>query len=61
MLLKEDRIKDIRMSRRGRRHKKMDVLKENGKFWNSKEVALDRIVCKTRIGKDFGPVARDIT
>jgi hypothetical protein len=48
--------------RRGRRSKKLlDDLQEKKRYWNLKEKALDRTVCRTRFGRGYGPVVRQTT
>jgi hypothetical protein len=45
--------------RRGRRRKQLlDDLKEERRYWKLQEEALDRTVCRTRIGRGYGPVVR---
>jgi hypothetical protein len=45
--------------RRGRSRKQLlDDLKEKRRYWKLKEEALDRILCRTRFGGDYGPVVR---
>jgi hypothetical protein len=36
----------------------MDELKEHKRYWNLKEEALARILCKTRFRRGYGLVAR---
>jgi hypothetical protein len=48
--------------RRGRRRKKLvDDLKEKRGDWKVKEEALDRTLWRTRLGRSYGPVARQTT
>jgi hypothetical protein len=48
--------------RRGRGLKQLlDDVKEKRKYWKLKEEALDRILCRTRLGRDYGPVVRQTT
>jgi hypothetical protein len=48
--------------RRGRRREQLlDDLKEKRRYWKLKEEALDRILCRTRFGRDYGPVVRQTT
>jgi hypothetical protein len=48
--------------RGGRRYKLlMDDLKEKRKYCKLKEEALDRTVWRTRFGRVYGPVVREIT
>jgi hypothetical protein len=47
--------------RRGRRRKQLlDDLKENIRYCKLKEEALDRILWRTRFGRGYGPVIRQI-
>jgi hypothetical protein len=47
------------MGRRDRRGKQLlDDLKETRGFWTLKEEALDRILWRTRFGRDYGIVVR---
>jgi len=47
------------MVRRGRRRKQLlDDVKETRRYWKLKEEALDRILWRTRFGRDCGPVVR---
>jgi hypothetical protein len=47
--------------RRGRRRKQLlDALKENRRYWKLKEEALDRTLWRTRFGRGYGPVVRQI-
>jgi hypothetical protein len=56
----EGRIKI--MGRRGRRCKQLlDDLKEKRRYWILKEEAPDRILWRTRFGRDYGPVIRQNT
>jgi hypothetical protein len=42
---------------RGRRLKQLlDNVGENRRYWNLKEEALDRTLCRTRLGRDCGLV-----
>jgi hypothetical protein len=52
----------IEMTGRQRRRRKqlLDDLKENRSYWKLKEEALDRTVWRTRFGRDYGPVVRQI-
>jgi alpha-D-ribose 1-methylphosphonate 5-triphosphate synthase subunit PhnL len=48
--------------RRGRRRKQLlDNLKVKNRYWKLKEEALDRTLWKTRFGRGYGPVVRQIT
>jgi hypothetical protein len=48
--------------RRGRRRKQLlDDLKEKRSYWKLKEEALDRTVWRSRFGRGYGPVVRQIT
>jgi hypothetical protein len=48
--------------RRGRRRKQLlDGLKEKRSYWKLKEEALDRTMWRTRFGRGYGPVVRQIT
>jgi len=50
------------MGRRGRRSKQiMDDLKEKREYWKLKEKALDRILRRTRFGRNYGPVVKQPT
>jgi hypothetical protein len=50
------------MGIRGRIRKKLlDDIKEKRGYWKLKEEALDRAVWKTRLGRGYGPVARQTT
>jgi len=45
--------------RRGRRHQQLlGDLKETQSYWNLKEEALDRTVCRAGTGRAFGNVER---
>jgi hypothetical protein len=45
--------------RQGRRRRKLlDDLKERTGYSNLKEKALDRTMCRARLGSGFGPVVR---
>ena len=47
--------------RRGRRGKQLlDDLKETTGYWKLQEEALDRTLWRTRFGKVYGPVLRQI-
>jgi hypothetical protein len=47
--------------RRGRRRKQLlDDLKEKKSYWKLKEEALDRTLWRTRCGRGYGPVVRQI-
>jgi hypothetical protein len=48
--------------RRGRRHKQLlDYLKEKRRYWKLKEEALDDTLWRTRFGRGYRPVVRQIT
>jgi predicted AlkP superfamily pyrophosphatase or phosphodiesterase len=48
--------------RRGRRRKHLlDYLKKKRGYWKLKEEALDGTLCRTRFGRGYGPVLRQIT
>jgi hypothetical protein len=48
--------------RRARRCKQiLDDLEEKRRYWKLKEEALDRILWRTRFGRGYGPVVREIT
>jgi hypothetical protein len=48
--------------RRGTRRKQLlDDLKEKRRYWKLKEEALDRNLCRSRFGGDYGPVVRQTT
>ena len=48
--------------RRGRRRRKLpDDLKERRGYTHLKEEALDRTMCRARLGRGFGPVVRQTT
>jgi hypothetical protein len=48
--------------RRGRRRNQLlDDLKEKKRYWKLKEEALDRTLWRTRFGRGYGPVVRQIT
>jgi hypothetical protein len=44
--------------RGGRLKQLLDNVAER-RYWNLKEEALDRTLCRTRLGRGYGPVARD--
>ena len=47
------------MGRQGRRCKQLlDDLKEKRGYWKSKEETLDSTVCRTHLGRGYGPVVR---
>jgi hypothetical protein len=47
------------IGRRGTRRKQLlDYLKEERRHWKLKDEALDRTVCRTRVGRGYGPVVR---
>jgi hypothetical protein len=39
----------------------LDDIKEKRIFWNLDEEALDRTLWRTRLGRDCGPIAKQIT
>jgi hypothetical protein len=48
--------------RRERRRKQLlDDVKEKRRYWKLKEEALDRTLWRTRFGRGYGPVVRQIT
>jgi hypothetical protein len=48
--------------RGGRRRKQLlDDLKEKRRYWKLNEEALDRTLWRTRFGRGYGPVVRQIT
>jgi hypothetical protein len=48
--------------RRGRRRKELlDDLKEERRYWKSKEEALDRTLWRTHFARCYGPVVRQTT
>jgi hypothetical protein len=48
--------------RRGRRCTQLlDDLKENSRYCKLKEEALDRLMCRTRFQRGYGPVVRQTT
>jgi hypothetical protein len=47
--------------RGGRRKQLLDDLKEKRRHWKLKEEALDRTLCRTRLGRVYGPVVRQTT
>jgi hypothetical protein len=56
----ERRIEKI--GRQGRRRKQLfDDLQEKIKYWKLKEQALNRTIWRTRFGRGYGPVVRQIT
>jgi hypothetical protein len=44
--------------RENRRKQLLDDLKEKRRYWKLKEDALDRIICRIRLGRGYGPVVR---
>jgi hypothetical protein len=50
------------MGRRGTRRKYLlDELKEKRGYWKLKDEALDRTLWRTRFGRGYGPIIRQIT
>jgi hypothetical protein len=52
---------EVTGSRGRRRRKLLDYLKESRGYFNLKEKAQDRIMCRSRFGRGFGPVVRQTT
>jgi len=47
---------------RGKRRKQLlDDLKGTRRYWNLKEIVLDRTLWRTCFGRDYGPVAMQTT
>jgi hypothetical protein len=44
-----------------RRKRLLDDLNIMRRYWNLKEEALDRTPWRTRFGREYGPIARQIT
>jgi hypothetical protein len=53
--------REVTGKRRRRRHMQLlDEIKETRAFWNLKEEALDRTLWRSRFGRGYGPVTRQI-
>jgi hypothetical protein len=59
----EENIEEIEVTgrRRRRRQQLLDDLKENRRYWNLKEKALDRSLWRTGFGRGYGTVVRQTT
>jgi len=49
---------EVRGRRGRRRNHLLEDFNETRKYWKMKEEALDRTLCRTRFGRDYGPVVR---